>query len=276
MELRFNRARPFPKFLFTFLLLAVTGVAICMVSVRQSTQQLTEWYGTLGKFVCEHDRLLIAVLLCVNLVGLIDFVIFGKRDEVINANYEYLRGRIGLRTFFAQYFAPIFTEGPYVFATEEKKSAFPRKLFNTLAGLLKFACWLIFVLVIAAGFYNPEFRAVITEGNHDYIFTLLVLFACINCDVFLWVLYRITPFYSARSYELITYYSDGTTTSRTESRNNLVAMLLLSAFVYAYFSVFYFAVFAGRLKRNAETNRLCRFLKKCCYEESMLKFYRDN
>ncbi len=274
MKIKYNHARPFPKLLINLLLLAVSGILVYLICVQKTTALLMEWYEIFGKFLCDYDDILIAVILGANFLELLDFCIYSKRDEVINANYEYMQDHIGLLTFFKQYFAPLFAKGPYLFATEEKGSVFLRKAGNLITGLVKMIYWLAMALVLIAMAIHLDFRNFVISGNHDYIFTVLVLLACVNCNIFVYVFYKITPLYSARTYTLVTYYSDGSRTQTPKSQNNLVAMLLLSAFIYLYFTVFYLFAFGTKLKRMVETNRLLKFLNRCGEPESMLAFYR--
>jgi len=273
MEVQYNKARPFPKFIFTVILLLVIAVAVYLVCFTIPASRLIDYYEMFGGFICRYDKPLIAFIVIVNVLELIDYFVFAKRDEAINANYEYMQNHIGMRVFFKQYFAPMFTKGPYIFATEEKKSAPIRKIVNLFAGLVKFIFWLAFALIILSGFFHPDFKSVLTEGNRDYFFTAIVLFAFTNCNVFVYALYRITPLYSSRTYLVETYYSDhsSVTTERTES--NVIAIIFLSAFIYLYFSVLYIFAFANKLVRTVETNRLLGFIGKSDDFESMLSFY---
>lgn len=275
MSVRYNRAKPFPKLLMTLLLLAITAVPVYLVCVKMSPEEATSLHESFGNFICTYDTPLIAVILAVNLIELIDFTAYAKRDEVIHSNYEYLRGHIGFVTFFKQYFAPLFAKGPYHFASEEKASSHVRKAVNLLIGAVKYLYWLALILVPLAMAVKPGFSAAVRGADPDYGFTVAVLLACINCNIFLYVLYRCLPLYESRSYYLVTYYTDGTSTSTEHAHSNFVAMLLLSAIIYAYESVFYFSAFGNKLVRSVETDRLNRFLRKCDTNQSMLQFYRE-
>lgn len=275
MSVRFNRAKPFPKLLMTLFLLAVTAVPVYLICVKMPLEEVSSLYESFGKFICTFDTPLIAVILVINVIELIDFTVYAKRDEVIHSNYEYLRGHIGLGTFFKQYFAPLFAKGPYHFASEEKTSSYVRKIFNLLIGVVKYLYWLAVILVPLAMAIKPGFAAVVRGADADYAFTVLVLLACINCNIFLYVLYRCLPLYESRSYYLVTYYTDGTSSTTEHARSNFVAMLLLSAVIYAYESMFYFSAFSNKLVRSVETDRLNRFLRKCDTNQSMLQFYRE-
>ena len=275
MSVKFNKAKPFSKILISVFLLAIVYIAARFAVINQSTERIIDLYATFGKFICEYDIILISIILGVNLLELIDYFVNSKRDEAINANYEYLMGHIGFLTFFKQYFAPMFAKGPYIFATEDKNFSFIRKLVNFIVGIVKFAFWLIMILLFIAMASKQEVKDTVINGNKDYIFTALVLFACINCNIFIYVLYKISPLYSSRTYKVVTYYSDGSVTAETKSQSNFVAMLILSAFIYIYFSVFYFSCMSTKLKRIIETDRFCRFLKKCGDNESILAFYRE-
>ena len=275
MKNQYNYARPFPKGILTFLLLAIAAYFVYSVGIKPDLSALRDRFTAFGKIICKYDVAFISVILIFNAVELVDFFVFAKRDEIINANFEYLQGHIGIRTFFKQYFAPMFTTGPYIFASEERNSALWRKLSNGIVGLVKYFCWLVAISVFVTAGANADFRAFLAESNPDYLYTLLILFACVNCNIFLFVLYRITPLYESRSYDLITYYSDGTTTTRTENRSNFIAMILLSAIVYVLFSAFYFTVFSQKLVRSIETSRFVRFADRQENHHSILSFYRE-
>lgn len=268
-----KKVKPFPKFVISLLLLLVVvglGYFLCL---QPSTHQLTQRYESLGQFICKYDIALICFILVMNVIELIDFAINAKRDEAINANYEAMLGHIHLLGFFKQYFAPLFAKGPFIFASEEKKVAAPRKIIHLVVGTIKWLYWLVFILLFIAMMSKPEFKTVILEGNRDYIFTAFVLFLCTNCNIVLYAFYKISPLYSSRTYEIVTYYTDGTTKRETKSQSNFVAMLLLSIAIYLFFSVFYFLSFATKINRTIETNRFSRFLKKSRENQSILNFY---
>mgnify|MGYP006934517136 CR=1 FL=1 len=275
MVKKYNYAKPFRKILVNILLLLILGLALYYINGKNSNIKIVDLYEKIGSFICKYDVYLIGVILGVNILELIDFIIYSKRDEVINSNFEYLQGNIGILTFFKQYFAPLFTKGPYIFASEEKLSAPIRKLFNFLTGLVKFAYWLVIITLILSMNYQHELSNLLINGNRNYAYTMLILFLCINCNVFVYALYRITPLYEARTYKIITYYSDGSSKSRTESRSNFMAILILSIVIYLYFSLLYLFEFANKIIRIIETNKLLRFLNKCDSNQCLLRFYRE-
>lgn len=275
MSIKFNKAKPFPKKLITIFLLALVAICAYYLCINKPVSWLSEKYELFGKFVYDNDKILIIVILGANLLELVDFFISSKRDEAINANYEYLMDHIGFLTFFKQYFSPLFAKGPYFFATEDRRVAVLRKFVNFLSGIIKFVYWLVIILLIIAMISKPELKEIILNGSRDYIFTIFVIFLCINCNIFVYVLYKISPLYSSTTYRVDTYYSDGKITSQTKSNSNLVAMLLLGALIYVYFSLFYFSAFSTKLKRMIETDRFLRFVDKCDSSISILSFYYE-
>ena len=243
MQVRYNTAKPFPKIAITLLLTAIVAVGLYFAA-QIPAEQSGKLFVSLGEFVCKYDVALITAIVAINIIELVDYFVFAKRDEVINANFELMQNHIGMLSFFKQYFAPLFTHGPYIFATEERKSALLRKAVNLIVGLLKFAIW-------------------------------LVLSALINCNVFVYALYRVLPFYDVTTYEIVSHYTDGSTKTTKEHQSNIVALILISAVVYLISTVFYPSALANKIVRNIETNKFCRFVDNSDYNESILSFYRE-
>lgn len=94
-------------------MLALIAIGAYYLCVKKQVSWLSEKYELFGKCVYDNDKILIIVILGANLLELVDFFISSKRDEAINANYEYLMNHIGFLTFFKQYFSPLFAKGPY-------------------------------------------------------------------------------------------------------------------------------------------------------------------
>lgn len=160
-----------------------------------------------------------------------------------------------------------------LFATEDRRVVVLRKIINFLSGIIKFIYWLVIILLIIAMISKPELKEIILNGSRDYIFTIFVLFLCINCNIFVYLLYKISPLYSSTTYRVDTYYSDRKVSSQTKSSSNLVAMLLLGALIYIHFSLFYFLAFSTKLKRMIETGSFLNFVDKCDSNISILSFY---
>lgn len=274
MQVRYNTAKPFPKIAITLLLTAIVAVGLYFAA-QIPAEQSGKLFVSLGEFVCKYDVALITAIVAINIIELVDYFVFAKRDEVINANFELMQNHIGMLSFFKQYFAPLFTAGPYIFATEERKSALLRKAVNLIVGLLKFAIWLVVAAVIGVRALNPQFADIVGSADPDYLYTLLVLSALINCNVFVYALYRVLPFYNVRTYEIVRRYSDGSTRTTEEHHTNFVAMILLSAVIYLFLTVFYPSALANKIVRNIETNKFCRFVDNSDYNESILSFYRE-
>lgn len=269
-----KKAKAFPKTLITIVLLLVTALIVYYHCMQHSTEDLVRWFESLGAFICRYDNLLIGIILGVNVIELIDYIACEKRDEVINASYELMKGHTGLFTMFKQYFATMFCKGPYIFATEESGSSVVRMLIGLLSGVVKYVYWLVVLLVSAGMTVNPDFYTAVLESDPDYAFTLFVLYACINCNVFVYALYRILPFYSTREYDLITYYSDGSSTRQRKVDSNFIALLFLSAIMYAYCSAYYILPFSGKLNRCIETLRFKGYLNQSSGNRCIMDYYR--
>ncbi len=274
MQVRYNTAKPFPKIAITLLLTAIVAVGLYFAA-QIPAEQSGKLFVSLGEFVCKYDVALITAIVAINIIELVDYFVFAKRDEVINANLELMQNHIGMLSFFKQYFAPLFTHGPYIFATEERKSALLRKAVNLIVGLLKFAIWLVVAAVIVVRALNPQFADIVAKANADYMYTILVLSALINCNVFVYALYRVLPFYDVTTYEIVSHYTDGSTKTTKEHQSNIVALILISAVVYLISTVFYPSVLANKIVRNIETNKFCRFVDNSDYNESILSFYQE-
>jgi len=265
----------FPKILITLLLLALTAFIVYTHATTHTSQELVAWYEKAGDFVCRYDMVLIGIILAVNLVELIDWIVCAKRDTVINANYEWLQGHMGCTTFFKHYFAPMFCKGPYIFATEEAGSAWIRVIIGLVSGVVKFAYWLLILLVASGEVLSEEYYNAVTQGNPDYWFTFWVLFACINCNVFVYGLYRMLPLYEVREYEVERHYSDGSVTRSRESSGNFLMIAILAVLIYGFYSAYYLLPFGSKLNRCIETWRFKSFVDRSRYNESILDFYRN-
>lgn len=253
----------FPKIIITLLLLLLTAGAFWLFAVQPSDEAFSQWFCDLGEFICRYDKVLIGILLAVNLAELIDILIFAKRDEVINVTFESATSkRISLLTAFKNYFAGIFTRGPFLFATEELGSAIPRLILHLVVVVVKFVSWLVLLIAIMGmGFRTELYEFAMNEGV-DYSFTLLVLYACLNCSILVYALYRILPLHEARTYKVITYYTDGSSTRGYETKSNFIAILILTAFIYLFYSAYYILPASSRILRMIETGRLRSFLDR--------------
>ncbi len=117
---------------------------------KKQVSWLSEKYELFGKFVYDNDKILIIVILGANLLELVDFFISSKRDEAINANYEYLMNHIGFFNIFQTILFSSICKRTILFATEDRRVAVLRKIINFLSGIIKFMYWLVIILLIIA------------------------------------------------------------------------------------------------------------------------------
>lgn len=271
--MRYNYAKPFPKILVTIFLLIVTVVIFYLVRSNLYIFDTITYKEQIEKainIIINYGKYFALAIIILNVIELIDYIVNAKRDEVINANLEYMNNNIGIRVFFKHYFAPLFTKGPYMFASQEKAIGQRRRFINTIISIIKYIYWVVFGCLLLICFY---YKGQDSQKQSLYI-NVAIIFSCINCNVFVYALYRILPLYEAQSYDLITYYSDGTSSSRQETHSNFIAIILVGGFVYIYYSIFYISCFANRLVRGIETKRFKKFIKKCDTDQSILSFYR--
>ena len=267
-----KRARPFPKILVTLALLAITAAVVYFVAVKPSTETVMATFKGFGEFICKYDKLLIGILIVVNLVELIDILIFAKRDECINAHYEVnVSKSFSLGQFFRQYFAGSHSRAPLIYATEEQPSALPRIIICAATGAIKFVFWLALFVGAAAMLAKPEIHEFSIGEGADYSFTMFVLFFFLNVHVLVYALYRILPLHESRTYETVTYYSDGSSVRGTETRTNIIAMLVLTAMIYMFYSAYYIFPLTRKTSRVVETIRFYKLLDSsrdyCCIRD---------
>lgn len=266
--------RAFPKFLLAFLLLAVAVGAVYLFAVTPSEDVMLQRFRSFGEFICKYDAILIGFLLAVNLVEIIDIFIFAKRDETINASFLTATGKsVGFTTLFFHYFSGAFANGPYIFATQEQKSALPRVIISLVTGIIKFISWLAFLVMIAGISLHPGVYEFALGEGIDYAFTLFVLYLCLNCHVLVYALYRCLPLHEVREYVTITYYSDGSQTRGKSYSSNLIAILFMAGILYLFYSAYYVVPFAGKLARCIETGRFNAHLDKSDYNECIWHYY---
>ena len=265
--------KAFPGILLTFALLILSAGVLYLSVILPSSDAVMKWFIRLGTFLDRYDTILIGILVAVNVIELMDYLIYAKRDEVINANYEARTSRhLGFGTMFKQYFAAETCRGPYIFAEEEQRSAFPRIVNALIVGIVKFVMWLLLLTMIIGMIAKPDvYNYALTEGA-DYAFTAFVLWFFLNCSMFVYALYRILPLHQLRTYTLITYYSDGSSTSSKQSDSNIIAIVILAAILYLYSTAYYIVSFSRKLRRIFETKRLQRAMR---YENDIcvLNFY---
>ena len=269
-----KKARAFPKFLITLSLFALTAYILYTLCWQTDTAVLIGLYEQFGAFICKYDMVLIGIILAVNLVELIDMVACGKRDETINVNYEYMQGHMSLFTMFKHFFAPMFCKGPYIFATEESKSSLIRMVIGFVSGAVKYVYWLAILLVGCAMTLNMEFYDAVLYGNPDYWYTAMILYLCINCNIFLFALISMLPMYQTREYTLVTYYSDGSSTSSRQTSSNFIAIVILSAIIYFCYSAYYIFPLSSKLNRCVETLRFKGFVNSSRSNVCILDYYR--
>ena len=269
-----SKHKAFPKFLLVFLLLCLTAGAVYLFALTPSAATVGQQFRSFGEFICKYDTILIGILLAVNLIELIDIFVYTKRDETINALFKSATQKsIRLSDFFFHYFSGAFANGPLIFATQEQKSAKPRIIISLVTGIVKFISWLvILVMVMGMSFHTEVYDFAMTEGA-DYAFTIFVLFACINCNIFVYALYRCLPLHETREYITITYYSDGSQTRGKSYSSNLIAILFLSGVLYMFYSAYYVLPFARKLSRCIETARFNSYLEKSDYNECLWHYY---
>ena len=269
-----SKRRPFPQILLTLLLLGVTALAVYFFVITPPVSSFMEWYIAFGEFICRYDTILIGVLLVVNLVELVDIVIFAKRDETINAVYELATSKsIGLVAMFNQYFSGITSRAPLIFAEEERGSMTPRLVVNLAVGAVKFIAWLtLFLSTVGMIVHEDVYNFAMSEGR-DYAFTTLVLLCCLNVSVLAYALYRMLPLHESRSYETITYYTDGSVTREITHQSNYIAILFVAGVIYLFGTAYYIFPLSSKVVRAIETARLSPFLLETRGEECIWQFY---
>ena len=268
------RRKPFPKILLILLLLAITVAAVYFFAIIKGADEFIEWFSGFGEFICKYDTVLIGILLGVNLVEIIDVIIFAKRDETINAVFELkANSSIGVITLFKHYFSGICCRGPLMYTASEARSALIRIIISAVTGVIKFIAW-IFVLIAAVGMCMSDevYNYAIGDGI-DYAFTVFVLLMCINCGVFIYALYRILPLHETRTYDVVTQYSDGSTTRHTEHRSNFIGIVFMAGVLYMFSTAYYIFPLSTKLARIIETFRLDGYFESEEYERNMTDFY---
>lgn len=266
--------RPFPKILVTLALLALTVILVYLLAVAPDVSSVDAWFRSFGAFICAYDVELIAMLVVVNLIELIDILIFAKRDETINAIFESsVSNHIGIGKLFGQYFAGVFSRAPLIFSTEELSSAIPRLIINLITSVVKFVSWLILLITTIGMFIKPEVYDFALGEGIDYAFTVLVLLFFLNCHMFVYALYRILPFHETRTYETITYYSDGSTRSQITHHSNFIAIIFLCGVMYMFSTAYYILPLSNKIARMVETIRFRNHLNSSRYKECLRDFY---
>ena len=267
-------AKPFPKILVTLLLLAITVAAIYFLVILPSPDDSINLFSAFGEFICKYDTVLIGILVAVNLVELIDIIIFAKRDETINAVYEMATSKsIGLNAMFSQFFSGITSRAPLIFAEEERGSALPRVIINLAVSAVKFISWLALLLPVAGMIFNPAIYDFALGDGKDYAFTVLVLLVFLNCNVFIYALYRVLPLHETRTYETIYYYTDGSSSRETRHESNFIAIVFVAAILYLFHTAYYVIPLSSKLTRSIETARLSKFLDECGGDYCLWNFY---
>ena len=270
-----ERRKPFPSILITLALLVIVALIAYFACYLPSVEDAVASYEKFGKFICDADIVLIVIIVVANVVEFVSFVKYGKRDEAINREYEYLNNKFTLFTFFKHYFAPIFVKGPYLYATEERDSAKPRIIVNLVVSAIKFVYWIALFMVVVCSVLKPEYNEAMLAGNPDYAFTIWILYLLINCNVFIFAIYRLLPAYESQEYEVVTYYSDGSRTTGRETRTNVLAILILSVIIYLYYSALYLTAFSNKLNRTIETTRFTKFIDDNREYVCMKDFYKS-
>ncbi|MBR7182309.1 MAG: hypothetical protein IKD28_05980 [Clostridia bacterium] len=253
--------RPFPKILLTLGVLAVALLILYLTAIAPDAEAVGGWFRTFGEFICKYDTVLIGFLIVVNLVELADAIYFAPRDQTINANYEVRASEnLSMLAMFKQYFAGYTSRAPLIFASEERQSALPRLIICAATAVIKFICWIFLAIAIVAMIAKPEVYDYAMAEGADYGFTVVVLYLFLNSGFLVYALYRMLPLHESRTYEVTTYYSDGSQSTSKETQTNLFAILILTAFLYLFYSSYYVLPVSSKLNRCIETLRFKRFL----------------
>ena len=266
--------RAFPKFLVTLALFLLSAGAIVLFAYLPSEDTVLWWFRTLGEFICRYDTVLIGILLVVNLVEFIDLVVFAKRDEVINKTFEMAtRKNISFFALFKHYFLGMYCRGPLIYATQERSSSLPRMLITFITNTIKFVFWFVLMVTAAGTILKPAVYDFSMAEGVDYNFTMLVLLLFLNCNIFLFALYRILPLHEGRSYKVTEYYSDGSSQSYTSHTSNFVAILILSAILYGFYTSYFIFPYSSKIVRCIETLRFNKYVDESRYNECIRDFY---
>ena len=269
-----SRTRAFPSILVAILLLLVTAGLAYLLAVLPGEEGFLEWFKAFGQFICDYDIALIVILVGINVVELADILIFAKRDECINLHFESAHTENpGMLTFFKHYFSGITCRGPLIFAVEEQRSAIPRMIITLLSSVIKFIIWL-FCAIATVGIilYPTVYDFSIGEGA-DYNFTIWVLLLFLNCAVPVYALYRIMPLHESREYTVVTYYTDGSSSTSRETSSNIIAILILTAIIYLFYTGYYIIQLSYKICRTIETLRFGKYIDGAYSDVSILDFY---
>lgn len=267
-------ARRFPKILISLALFTVAAGSLYLFAIKPDTESFHTWFCGFGEFICKYDNILIGFLVAINLLELIDMLIFAKRDEVINAQFEAATKKsIGIGTLFLHYFSGIFCQGPLIFAKEERSSAPIRIIITLVTTITKFAAWLLILVSVIGMSLRPEVYEFAMNEGADYAFTVFVLYLFLNCNVLVYALYRILPLHETRTYDVIYYYSDGSSSRGKTHSSNFIAILFLTGIIYVFNSSYYILTASSRLTRVIETARFTKHLDSTSKKSCIWNFY---
>jgi hypothetical protein len=268
--------RKFPKIIITLLLLAITAGSIYFFAILPDTETLMAWFIAFGEFICRYDTLLIGALVAVNILELVDIIISAKRDEYINAHFEYATSKnISLANMFLHYFAGLFCHGPYIYSTEEQPYSLIRVIISFVTTVTKLLAWLVVVVTVVIMYGRTEIYEFVLGEGIDYVFTLVVLFAFLNCGVIVYALYRMLPLHEMRAYDVVSYYGDGSVTRRTEYSSNIIAILFIGGVIYLFESAYYIFFASTKIVRIIETMRFSAYLDEIPDRACILDYYGE-